>query len=249
MNHPPRITVVTPSFNQARFLERTICSVLDQGYDDLEYLVMDAGSCDGSHDILDMYEDELDHVRTDSFENPAEAINVALELATGDVIAFLGSDDLYQPFALHRVGELMGSDHRINWLVGQCCEIDAQDRPLDHPSLNAPKGLDQYLRSTVNALPQPACFWRRDLFEAHGEFDTSLRYHFDYEFNCRLLAAGLTPTVTEQSLAQRRRHATSRSHRDQIGANKERLDVIHDYTHRLSDSIRVTPANTGVRAA
>lgn len=250
MNQPPRITVITPSFNQARFLERSICSVLDQSYDDLEYIVMDAGSCDGSHDILKCYEDEITHWESGKFNNPVEAVNAALKRATGDVIAFLGSDDLYQPFALHRVGELMNAQNGAHWLVGQCSQIDEQDRPLDYPALRAPDDLDQYLRSTVNALPQPACFWHKDLFGNFGAFDASLRYHFDFEFNCRLLEAGLTPTITAQDLAQRRRHATSGSRRDQIGANKERMDVISDYNHRLNTPIRVTPAaKTGARAA
>ena len=89
----PRITVITPSLNQAEFLERAICSVLDQGYENLEYIVMDGGSCDNSAEIIRLYEEDLTFWQSAPDEGPADAINQAIRRATGDIIAVLNADD------------------------------------------------------------------------------------------------------------------------------------------------------------
>ena len=112
----PRITVVTPSFNQARYLDRTIRSVLDQGYPNLEYMVLDAGSTDGSLDIIKRYSDRLDYWRSGPDNGQSAAVNEGWQRASGEVMAWLNSDDFYLPGALDFVGNHFRV-HPEDWVI------------------------------------------------------------------------------------------------------------------------------------
>jgi len=237
MNVPPRITVITPSFNQARFLERTICSALDQAYDALEYVIVDAGSCDGSIDIIRRYEHDLAWWVSEADAGPAAAINRALQFATGELVCILPSDDLLAPGALHLVADRLASidpSHAPQWLVGGAAVIDAHDRLIDHLPARSPLRLIDYLRDG-DALPQPATFFRRELLQRLGGFDTALTFRYPMEFDCRLLAAGLRPTILDATIAHRRRHAMSMTARDPLAARREQLEVTRLYARRLAD--------------
>ncbi len=233
----PRITVVTPSFNQVRFLERTICSVLDQGYDNLEYIVVDGGSCDGSTDVIKRYQKHLTWWVSTHDGGQAEAINKAMRHATGDIFAYLASDDLYMPFALDRVAERFSRDEGVEWLVGGCMRIDEDDRVLAKPAHRKPEDLADYMMHPKYILPQQASFWRSGVFERMGVFEDMLHYQFDFEFMCRLLGMGIEPVVEGEVLAARRLHGMSASARDRVGAYDERMRVMEMYTQRAEDAL------------
>ena len=210
MKHWPRITVITPSFNQARFLERTICSVLDQQYPVLEFFVIDGGSTDGSVELIQQYAHQLDWWESTPDGGQTEAINKGLARATGDIIAFINSDDLYMPGTLHTVGERMAGADAPRWLVGKCVHIDEYDEETDVMFPKAPRSFTEYLMRTSGLIPQPSSFWSAELFDQCGTFDEDMHTSFDYEWNCRLLAHGVEPTIIDEPLAAFRVHEAAK---------------------------------------
>ena len=235
----PRITVITPSYNQAEFLERTIRGVLDQGYENLEYMVIDGGSTDGSVGIIRRYEDRLAYWTSERDRGQTDAINKGLDRATGGVVAFLNSDDMYAPGALHRAAELMSGPDAARWLVGVCRTIDADDRLTGAFEPRMPESFAKYLMHTSGMIPQPSSFWSTDLFRRHGRFDLGLHYCFDYEFNCRLLASGETPRIIDEPLASFRVHGASKGGSEPLKFGAERLVVAARYAHCLPPAERL----------
>ena len=216
----PRISIVTPSLNQAAFLQRTVESVLAQRGDfDLEYLVLDGGSTDGSVEILRRYQGRLQY-EVEKDEGQADAVNKGLRAVTGDVIAWVNSDDLLYPGALARVADAFGAHPEAAWLHGGCEIVDEHDRPIRR-WVTAYKDFRcrHYSRRALlveNFVSQMTVFWRRSAMERIGYLDASLRYSFDYEYWLRLSALG-DPLYLPDRLAAFRWYTSSKS-----GANFER---------------------------
>ena len=199
---PLRLTVITPSFNQAAYLERTLRSVLDQAYQDLEYIVMDGGSTDGSVDILNRYHDRLAHWVSQPDLGQSWAINRAIERSTGQVIAYINSDDYYLPGAFQAALPRF-EDPDVRWVAG-ATEYREVDGTL-HASLEpvVPTGSRaSWVRSTWY-VPQASSFWRRDVFDEFGLLREDLDFVFDTEFGLRLALAGIRPQPVESALAVR----------------------------------------------
>jgi len=229
----PRITIVTPNLNHGQFLERAICSVLDQGYDNLEYFVIDGGSTDDSVDIIRLYENDLTGWISEPNTGRADAINKGLAQATGQIVAFLNSDDLYLPNALCDVAQRMTAQDNPQWVVGQCDWIDHQEHLRTDHSASCPKSLTSFLMRDSGGLPGPASFWNRQFLDTHGHFDTEMRFGFDYEFGCRLLAANIQPAIIQESLVARREHPGPRSASDTVQRGLEYLAAAARYAHHL----------------
>ncbi len=206
----PRITVITPCRNQERFVEQALCSVLDQGYANLEYIVIDAGSDDQSGRVIDLYRSRLTQCIHQSDHGPAEALNMALAHATGDIVGILYADDLYLPGTLDMVARRMKTADNP-WTVGRCLRIGENDQMLGIYEPPAEVDLRAYLMHNCEPLPTVASFYRREVFQAHGYFDESLQYAFDYEFVCRLLGAGISPGHLPHLTSAMREHTQSRS--------------------------------------
>jgi glycosyltransferase involved in cell wall biosynthesis len=230
----PRITIITPSFNQGAYLERTIRSVLDQGYPNLEYFVVDGGSTDESVQIIRRYERQLAGWVSEKDHGQTDAINKGLAAATGDIVAYLNSDDTYAAGSLARVAELMSGPNGSRWVVGACLMIDQRDRITGRFEHRRPRSFGEYLGHTSGMLPQPSCFWAGDIFERHGWFDTHMHYCFDYEFHCRLLAAGEEPLLIDEPLAAFRVHEESKGTTAPIKFGLERLKVARRYAGSLT---------------
>jgi glycosyltransferase involved in cell wall biosynthesis len=210
MSELPSITVITPSFNQAAFIERTLRSVLDQGYERLEYLVVDGASTDRSPEIIAGYGDRLAWWVSEPDSGQTNALNKALRRATGDVVGYVNSDDYLLPGALRRVAETFAATD-ATWVSGACRFVDADDR-LDHvwrPTL--PQGRRFSWMQQPWAVPQPSTFWRRELFERHGLFREDFDYVFDTEFMLRLAYAGELPTLIDDELSVRVVHDEAKS--------------------------------------
>ncbi len=181
------ISIVTPSYNQAPFIEATLRSVLEQDYPHLEQIVIDGGSTDGTVAILRRYGERYRETRlrwlSEPDEGQADAINKGLRLARGEIMAYLNSDDTYLPGALAAVAAWFREHPEVGLLYGDCRVIDAQGRFLrDMPG--HPFSL-QRLIQRAEFIPQQAAFWRRSVWEEIGGFDTGLHYALDYDFFVR----------------------------------------------------------------
>ena len=185
MSALPRITVITPSYNQGQFIQATIESVLEQDYPDLEYIVMDGGSKDQTVDVLKAYDGRVRWVSEED-RGQSHAINKGLRRATGDVIAFLNSDDVYESGALIRVGHFFAEHPEAQWVTGKCCTVD-QDGNEIRKAITAYKNFwlrvgSQTALTVLNYISQPATFWTRELVETVGDFDERWHYAMDYDY-------------------------------------------------------------------
>ena len=206
----PRLSIITPSFNQAAFIERTIRSVLDQGWPDLEYIVVDGGSTDGSAEIIERYADRLAWWVSEPDKGQTDALNKGLRRATGDVVAYINSDDYYLPGAFEKATALL-EDSDALWAVGAARFEDAAGA-LDsvwHP--RPPWGGRQWWILSPWGVPQAATFWRRQAFDQLGLFREDMHYVFDTEYGLRLALAGHLPVMTDEELAVRVLHDEAKS--------------------------------------
>jgi glycosyltransferase involved in cell wall biosynthesis len=179
----PKISIVTPSYNQGQFIEETIRSVLLQGYPNLEYIIIDGGSTDGSVEIIKKYEPWLTYWVSEKDRGQSHAINKGFARATGEIMAWLNSDDIYAPEALNKVAKALYGKKRT-LLVGASISTNNPDRlegKLDcrHPSWSE-------LLYDVKTFPQPSVFWTRDLWEQTGGLDEDLDLVMDYDLWLRM---------------------------------------------------------------
>lgn len=173
----PRISVVTPSFNQARYIETTIKNVLDQGYPNLEYIIMDGGSSDGSAQIIESYSDRLAYWVSEPDEGQTDALVRGFERATGEILCWLCSDDLFEPNALFEVAETFVQNPGWQVVYGDGVWIDAEGRPFKRKK---EMGFNRFVfLYDYNYLPQPSTFWRRGIYEKVGGLDPSFDLAMD----------------------------------------------------------------------
>jgi glycosyltransferase involved in cell wall biosynthesis len=212
----PRITVVTPSYNQAAFLEHTLCSVLDQRYPNLQFIVMDGGSQDGSVAIIRRYADQLDYWVSEADAGQADAINKGFARADGEIMTWLNSDDVLLPGALHIVGEIFARNPHVHWLTGQPANTDVDDHLRHWPIQVAYfQGLIRrgwYHGRALGFIRQEGTFWRRTLWEIAGsQLDVSRRYTMDYAL-WRQFAVHAPLVTVDQHLAAFRHQAAQKTH-------------------------------------
>lgn len=193
MNSLPRITVVTPSYNQDAYLERTICSVLDQGYPNLEYIIIDGGSTDRSVEIIQRYAKHLAYWVSESDNGQTSAINKGLQRATGEWVAWQNSDDIYYPGAFHDLAAAAQNYPQAGLIIGNMMLIDERDHPLRDIVYVKPSYRGLLAEGMV--LANQSAFWRRDIHQQIGLLDETLHYAFDYEWFLRLVEHSKTAHV------------------------------------------------------
>ena len=204
---PPKLSIVTPSFNQGRFLEETILSVLNQGYENLEYIIIDGGSTDESVSIIRRYEDRLAYWESEKDRGQVHAINKGLERATGDVFAFINSDDVYLPGAFNAVLDHFADNPKSNWVCGDTIMFgDGHDTRVIRAvvPLSAAHCLSWAYRA-----PQPGHFWKTEL--VRSGFQERWNYDFDHDMYVRLLLAGHKCEYLPLPMAGYRLHEVSKT--------------------------------------
>jgi len=182
----PRISIVTPSFNQRRFIEETIRSVLLQGYPNLEYIIIDGGSTDGTLDIIRKYQHKLAYWVSEPDRGQGHAINKGLDRATGDIFAWINSDDYYYPGAFSAVGKAFRQHPEISLVHGYEHYVDANGEFLQEVFPPFKNALTTALYFG-HPLLQVSCFWRADAYHSVGGLDERFHYHLDYDLLLRLL--------------------------------------------------------------
>lgn len=201
MNALPTITLVTPSFNQAHYIERTILSVISQEYPALEWIVVDAMSTDGTAEILDQYR-HLPFLRVirEPDRGQTDAINKGLRRGGGDIAGWLNSDDELLPGALHAVARTFASATKAVAVYGAGRKVDEEGRLLKRV---AARPFDGALLRTAFYILQPAFFFRRQMVVDLGGLDERLHYAMDWELAMRLAERGAFATVDQELAALR----------------------------------------------
>ena len=204
---PLKLTIITPSFNQGRYLEETILSVLNQRYEPLEYMVIDGGSTDESVSIIRRYEDRLAYWVSEKDRGQVHAINKGLERATGDIFAFLNSDDLYLPGVFKAVMSHFAENSESEWICGDTIMFgeghDTQVIRAKVPSSAA------HCLSWAYRAAQPGHFWRTEL--VRSGFQERWNYDFDHDMYVRLLLAGHRCEYLPLPIAGYRLHEVSKT--------------------------------------
>ena len=205
----PKLTIITPSYNQAEFLERTILSVLNQNYPNLEYIIIDGGSTDASVDVIKKYEKYLTYWISEKDRGQVHAINKALERATGEYIGFQNSDDVYFPGTFKRFGEA-ASKRQDDILYGDLFMISTDDEVTEILKTTSYNFDYQILEGMQ--IHNQSLFFKKALVDKYGPFDESYRFAFDYEFITRYTSHSTTSVRKVDGLAGALRiHADAKS--------------------------------------
>jgi hypothetical protein len=181
----PKVSVITPSFNQARFLERTIRSVIHQSYSNLEYIVIDGGSTDGSVDIIRQYADRLAFWVSEPDGGQANAVNKGMARATGDIVGWVNSDDFYYPGAVDAAVDAFAIDPTLGFVYGRGNRVDERDRLIEPFAFTRPFDVDT-LAHGVDYILQPAVFMRRGALADVDPIDPTLQWTLDWDLWIRL---------------------------------------------------------------
>ena len=226
-----RLSVLTPSFNHAPYIEQTICSVLEQGYPALDYFVLDGGSTDGTTEILRRYEGRLGYVSGPD-GGQAAALNRGFARCQGDIVAWINSDDYYAPGAFDAVMRVFAERPEVRWLYGRCPIVDRQGREI-RPLITRYKEFwmrnYRYERLMIeNFINQPTVFFRRRfLGEITGgapPLDHSMHNAFDYHLWLRM-AKRSRPFYLDRVLAHFRVHSEAKTSSNFLRSFREEADA------------------------
>ena len=224
-----RVSIITPSFNQVEYLEATIQSVLAQDYPNLEYIIVDGGSTDGSVEIIKKYADQLSWWVSERDRGQADAINKGLRRARGDVVAWLNSDDIYLPGAIQAAVDVFEANHGLGMVFGDAISIDREGHPLNRLSFGD-WDLTELMRFQI--ICQPSVFMRRSALEHVGYLDETFHFMLDHHLWLRI-AAQFKIRHSAQMWSAARHHA--------LAKNVAQSEAFADETYRVVAWLKANP--------
>jgi len=226
----PKISIVTPSYNQGQFIEETIRSVICQDYPDIEYIVIDGGSTDNSVEIIRKYKNYLHYWISKPDRGQTHAINKGLSRATGDIIAYLNSDDIYLPETFKKIAAFFQENPEIDMVYGNILFIDEKSNVL-HEIKREPLILKEFY-GCYFFIPQPTVFLRRKIVEKCGYFDETFNLAMDLEYWIRISFSGNIQYLPEQ-LAGARIYPAAKSSVHLTDYLDENLKILEKYKNKL----------------
>jgi glycosyltransferase involved in cell wall biosynthesis len=247
----PKISIITPSYNQGQFIERTLKSVLDQEYPNLEFIVMDGNSSDQTVKVLKKYDrlvkegkfgKKINFIwRSEKDGGQTNAINKGLKIATGDILAYLNSDDTYEPQALRIIARYFLEHSQVQFVYGKGQLIDINDKPI---GMYNDFQVDTEKLHRNCGVSQPTAFWRRKVLEKVGFFNESFQYTMDYEYWVRV-SKNFKMVYLPQILASTRIHPdaktsnqTQKLYQNAIRVQKLHYPFVHhDWIFTYSDGL------------
>jgi glycosyltransferase involved in cell wall biosynthesis len=247
-----KFSIVTISFNQARFLEQAIRSVIEQDYSDIEYIVVDPGSTDGSREIIERYRDRITKVIFEPDNGPADGLNKGFSVATGNIFGFLNSDDILLPNAIQKVAKFIRQHPDLDVISGHSVVLDAEGKiiRISHSDLFS-------LRSVAYGgcvLMQPSTFFKRDTYRLCKGFNVGNRSNWDGELFVDMALNGARYGLIKENLSGYRVHLNSvtgskssdvliknygvRIFKKIIGRDKRVYDKVLSFGYRIAKYVR-----------
>jgi glycosyltransferase involved in cell wall biosynthesis len=225
----PKISIVTPSYMQAQFIGRTIESVLSQQYPNLEYIIQDGGSTDGTVDLLRSYENKISSWASSPDNGQSEALNLGFSKSTGSIMAYLNSDDLILPGCLACVGSYFNENPSVDVVYGHRIVIDSFDQEIGRWVL--PNHDAEVLR-WADYIPQETLFWRRKIWDkAGGRIDDTFRFAMDWDLLLRFQDAGANIVRLDRFLGAFRVHAAQKTSSIITAVGHEEMKRLRERIH------------------
>lgn len=221
----PKISIITPSYNQAKYIEETIRSVILQDYPNIEYIIVDGGSTDGSLEIIKKYERWLTYWISEPDKGQAAAINKGFHVASGDIVAWINSDDTYNPNVLRKVALFFHSNADVDFVYGNVRIIDEDSHEQE---VLTPNDINDISNAGFYVIHQPSCFWKRHTFQRAGYLNEEMHYIFDMEFWLRLHEY-YKFSMTHEIYSNARFHSETKTANKQIEFALETLSVYERY--------------------
>jgi glycosyltransferase involved in cell wall biosynthesis len=205
----PTVSIITPSFNQARYLEATIQSVLTQDYPRIEYIIVDGGSTDGSADVIQKYADKLAWWVSEKDKGQTDAINKGFARATGQILAWLNSDDTYEAGAVGKAVKYFIEHPEVGMVYADCNFINENGNVIG--KFGAAQTDYRRLREGYVHIPQQTMFFRAELWQQVGPLDPSFYFAMDYDLWTRIAAKSEMKYLAGQTWANFRMHTSGKS--------------------------------------
>ena len=216
----PKISIVTPSYNQSHFIEETILSVLGQKYPNLEYIIIDGGSTDNTVDIIKKYEKQITYWVSEKDNGQSHAINKGFENATGEIFGWLNSDDLYMPGTLKFIAEKFQTNPN-HILFGDCIHFK-EESGIQSWGSQVTNLFNKYSLKHFDFIIQPSTFWTKQIWILNGVLNENIEYAFDWEWFLRAESKGIAFSPIDKVLSMYRIHS---NHKSGTGGNKRQQEI------------------------